>query len=107
MTQDQINKRVEDALNSIDNIQSATLSPFFKTRVFSSLANKEQAETSGQFKPVLLIVVSVLLIVMNTILFTNISYNNNAEKNTDTSSLDQFSKDYSLNTFTNNPYDIK
>ncbi len=107
MSQEQINKRVEDALNSIEGIQSATLSPFFKTRIWAAISNREETENTWQVKPVLLIAVSVCLIIMNAILFTNLSYNNSTEKNIDQSSIAQFSKEYNLNTYTNNLYDIE
>lgn len=68
-------KKIEDALNSLDGIQRAEPQPFFYTRVIGRLQREERTvwETMGSFisRPVVVIAGLCLILVMNGFILMN------------------------------------
>ncbi|HEX7845847.1 MAG TPA: hypothetical protein VF476_08625, partial [Chitinophagaceae bacterium] len=62
-------KKIEDALNSLDGIQRAEPQPFFYTRVIGRLQRDEKGmwASTGKFlsRPIVVIAGLVLVLVMN------------------------------------------
>jgi hypothetical protein len=68
-------KKIEDALNSLDGIQRAEPRPFFYTRVIGRLQKEERTiwETMGSFisRPAVVIAGLCVILVMNAFILVN------------------------------------
>ena len=70
-----LEKRIEDTLNSLDGIQRAEPQPFFYTRVIGRLQREQKNvwEMMGSFlsRPVVVVAGLVLILVMNAFMVLN------------------------------------
>lgn len=96
MTQkDEINKWVDEALNSVDNTSRAEVKPFLFTRLMARMQRKKESawQTAGNFitRPAVVIAGLCLIISMNVAV---VSFNSTAEENSmaaDEQATDEFS----------------
>lgn len=105
----QVNSRIVEVMQSIDQMQSASPSPHFKAKVLNSISLLERSEPVLLLKPILLMAATALLILMNTVMLLSAvkSSSESVPTNNESSNLTQFSKEYHLNNYTSNLYDVQ
>ena len=91
-----IEQQIESTLNSIDAIQRAEISPFFKTRMKGMLTQIQQEPAFFSFKYTIAIAAIALILTANTfLLYQQFNQNNSAEKQVQSNS--ELSEIYHLN----------
>ena len=99
---------VEETIDAIDHINSAQISPYFKTRMNAILNAQRETEYAHGLQPLVLLTFSIVLLLINTLLITkSISTDTFYQKNNSTSLQQQFSEDYNINNSSNFFYDDK
>ncbi len=103
-----VNSRMDQVMQSIDQMQPAYPSPHFKVKVLNSIAKLERNEPVLLWKPILLMAAVALLILMNTVmLWSAMKPTTDSTASNEAANLTQFSKEYHLNNHTNNLYDVQ
>jgi hypothetical protein len=105
---DHVNSRIDEVMQSIDQMQPASPSPHFKAKVLNSISLSERNEPIVLLKPILLMAATALLILMNTaMLLSTLKSSTDSTSTNDVNNLTQFSKEYHLTNYTNNFYDVQ
>lgn len=95
-----LHKKIDSALNSLDEMQRASAPNFFYTRLQARL-DKTQSESAFGFfsfaKPVLLIVTLSLFLLMNTFMITKLYKQKTILASSEKPSLQSFASEYDLN----------
>ena len=105
---DQVNSRIDEVMQSIDQMQPASPSPHFKAKVLNSISLSERNEPVVLLKPILLMAATALLILMNTVmLLSAMKSSTDSTSTNDATSLTQFSEEYHLTNNTSNLYDVQ
>lgn len=94
-TNNNIQDKINDAFNSIDTINEATVSPFFKDKTMQLLfAEKEDAKTRiwSWFTPQIQLATLMVIVALNVFTITQL------DSSTSTDELDEFAQTYSLTT---------
>ena len=91
-----IEQQIESTLNSLDAIQRAEISPFFKTRMKGMLTQIQPDPAIFSFKYTMAIATIALILTANTfLLYQRFSQNTSAEKQVQSNS--ELSEIYHLN----------
>ncbi|MEI6264612.1 MAG: hypothetical protein WCP74_05885 [Sphingobacteriia bacterium] len=99
-------KNVDELIESVEGIQRANPSPFFYAKLMHKMNMMEENKSPSflfQFKPVLVIGVLVVIFGMNAFLLikqTNHRHQSQSVVSNTTSSVNDFSSEYNLNTTT-------
>lgn len=91
----EMNKKIEDTLNSVESITEVQVSPFFKEKVMHKIRNASediQEATWSWFTPKLQLATLVCVVVLNVMAF------NNLKEATYTENVNSFAESYGLST---------
>ncbi len=103
-----VNSRMDEVMQSIDQMQPASPSPHFKAKVLNSISLLARSEPVLLLKPILLMAATALLILMNTImLWSAMKPSTDSTASNEAANLTQFSKEYHLTNYTSNLYDVQ
>lgn len=94
-TKPEIKKKVEHALSSIETIEEAKVSPFFKEKVMHQIRNASEEKNEpvlSWFTPKLQLATLVCVVILNVIAFSNLEDNDYDEN------LNDFADSYGLST---------
>lgn len=96
MSNEQINKHVEDAMNSLDGIQRAEPAPYLLTRINARLANGTTSvwDTIGSFisRPSVMVSGLCLILLLNvTAVLQNKSYSRSVDEQLSSTAGDDYS----------------
>ncbi|UII23106.1 hypothetical protein [Fulvivirga ligni] len=95
MEKTRIEKEVDSTMSSMDNLERATVKPFFYTRLQARMNKEREYVTSAGWKWSMAAV--ILLLVMNAFTLLQVDSTDSAEGNSD--EVELLSQEYSVSTF--------
>jgi hypothetical protein len=100
-------KIIEETIDTIDNLEQAQISPYFKARMNAILNSQREAEYTHGLQPLALLTFSIVLLLINTLLISKSVSKDTSNNNNKTTIQQQFSEDYNINNSSNYYYDDK
>jgi hypothetical protein len=101
------NKKIENVLNSFDNMQLAEMSPFVKAKLIHRIFDQEQNFDMPFKKSLVLMSLCAILFFVNAVMLSQASEQRVKINNHAVSAQNEFSNEYDLNTTSIFYYDDK
>jgi len=101
------NQKIEEILQSINNMHRAELSPFFSAKMTNRLFEYDQYSIFTFKRAILICSLTLCLLFANALIFYKSTSSNVDINKTNENSISELSKEYNLNSITLNYYNEK